>query len=94
MIKLFEKNWKRMDKIENFLKEPSMEKLERLRKSEIMKIGEEACVKCSENYEETWTREKNSRAHGGRKFVRRSSIGKATNGNNKNDTRTNWTGEN
>ena len=28
-----------MDKIENFLKEPSMEKLERLRKSEIMKIG-------------------------------------------------------
>ena len=29
-----------MDKIENFLKEPSMEKLERLRKSEIMKIGE------------------------------------------------------
>ena len=31
---------KRMDKIENFLKEPSMEKLERLRKSEIVKIGE------------------------------------------------------
>ena len=29
-----------MDKIENFLKEPSMEKLERLRKSEIIKIGE------------------------------------------------------
>ena len=29
-----------MDKIENFLKEPSMEKLERLRKSEIVKIGE------------------------------------------------------
>ena len=29
-----------MDKIGNFLKEPSMEKLERLRKSEIMKIGE------------------------------------------------------
>ena len=29
-----------MDKIENFLKEPSMEKLERLRKSEIMKVGE------------------------------------------------------
>ena len=29
-----------MDKIENFLKEPSMEKLEKLRKSEIMKIGE------------------------------------------------------
>ena len=29
-----------MDIIENFLKEPSMEKLERLRKSEIMKIGE------------------------------------------------------
>ena len=29
-----------MDKIENFLKEPSIEKLERLRKSEIMKIGE------------------------------------------------------
>ena len=29
-----------MDKIENFLKEPSMETLERLRKSEIMKIGE------------------------------------------------------
>ena len=29
-----------MDQIENFLKEPSMEKLERLRKSEIMKIGE------------------------------------------------------
>ena len=29
-----------MDKIENFLKEPSMQKLERLRKSEIIKIGE------------------------------------------------------
>ena len=29
-----------MDKIENFLKEPSMEKLEKLRKSEIIKIGE------------------------------------------------------
>ena len=29
-----------MDKIGNFLKEPSMEKLERLRKSEIVKIGE------------------------------------------------------
>ena len=29
-----------MDKIENFLKEPSMEKLERLRKREIIKIGE------------------------------------------------------
>ena len=29
-----------MDKIGNFLKEPSMEKLERLRKSEIIKIGE------------------------------------------------------
>ena len=29
-----------MDKIENFLKELSMEKLERLRKREIMKIGE------------------------------------------------------
>ena len=29
-----------MYKIENFLKEPSMEKLERLRKSEIMKIGQ------------------------------------------------------
>ena len=29
-----------MDKIENFLKETSMEKLERLRKSEIVKIGE------------------------------------------------------
>ena len=29
-----------MDKIENFLKEPSMEKLERLRNSEIIKIGE------------------------------------------------------
>ena len=29
-----------MDKIENFLKEPSMEKLERLRKREIMVIGE------------------------------------------------------
>ena len=29
-----------MDIIENFLKEPTMEKLERLRKSEIMKIGE------------------------------------------------------
>ena len=29
-----------MDKIENFLKEPSMEKLERLRKSEIIKIAE------------------------------------------------------
>ena len=29
-----------MDTIENFLKEPSMEKLERLRKSEIIKIGE------------------------------------------------------
>ena len=29
-----------MDKIENFLKEPSMKKLERLRKSEIIKIGE------------------------------------------------------
>ena len=29
-----------MDQIENFLKEPSMEKLERLRKSEIVKIGE------------------------------------------------------
>ena len=29
-----------MDKIENFLKESSMEKLERLRKSEIVKIGE------------------------------------------------------
>ena len=29
-----------MDIIENFLKEPSMEKLERLRKSEIIKIGE------------------------------------------------------
>ena len=29
-----------MDKIENFLKAPSMEKLERLRKSEIMKTGE------------------------------------------------------
>ena len=29
-----------MDKIGNFLKEPSMEKLEKLRKSEIMKIGE------------------------------------------------------
>ena len=29
-----------MDKIENFLKEPSMEKLERLRGSEIKKIGE------------------------------------------------------
>ena len=28
-----------MDIIENFLKEPSIEKLERLRKSEIMKIG-------------------------------------------------------
>ena len=28
-----------MDKIENFLKEPSMDKLERLRKSEIIKIG-------------------------------------------------------
>ena len=30
----------RMDIIENFLEEPSMEKLERLRKSEIIKIGE------------------------------------------------------
>ena len=29
-----------MDKLENFLKEPSMEKLERLRKSVIVKIGE------------------------------------------------------
>ena len=29
-----------MDVIENFLEEPSMEKLERLRKSEIIKIGE------------------------------------------------------
>ena len=29
-----------MDIVENFLKEPSMEKLERLRKSEIIKIGE------------------------------------------------------
>ena len=29
-----------MDKIENFLKEPSMEKLEKLRKSEMIKIGE------------------------------------------------------
>ena len=29
-----------MDRIENFLEEPSMEKLERLRKSEIIKIGE------------------------------------------------------
>ena len=29
-----------MGKIENFLKEPSMEKLERLRKSKIIKIGE------------------------------------------------------
>ena len=29
-----------MVKIGNFLKEPSLEKLERLRKSEIMKIGE------------------------------------------------------
>ena len=29
-----------MDIIENFLEEPSMEKLERLRKSEIIKIGE------------------------------------------------------
>ena len=29
-----------MDKIENFLKEPSMEKLGRLRKSEIIKTGE------------------------------------------------------
>ena len=35
-----EKLKKKMDKIENFLKEPSMEKLERLRKSEIIKIGE------------------------------------------------------
>ena len=34
------KKKKRMDKIENFLKEPSMERLERLRKSEIVKIGE------------------------------------------------------
>ena len=34
------KNKEKMDKIENFLKEPSMEKLERLRKSEIIKIGE------------------------------------------------------
>ena len=33
-------NLRRMDKIENFLKEPSMEKLERLRKSERVKIGE------------------------------------------------------
>ena len=34
-----------MDKIENFLKEPSMEKLERLRKSEIIKIGEKLELK-------------------------------------------------
>ena len=32
--------FKKMDKIENFLQEPSMEKLEKLRKSEIIKIGE------------------------------------------------------
>ena len=41
LISLFGKiKKKKMDKIENFLKEPSMEKLERLRKSEIIKIGE------------------------------------------------------
>ena len=34
-----------MDIIENFLKEPSMEKLESLRKSELIKIGEKLELK-------------------------------------------------
>ena len=54
----------------------------------------EAWVKCSEFYEKAWTRERNSKAYGGRKCVRGSSIRRATNGKDKNDSRRNWTGEN
>ena len=81
-----------MDKIGNFLKEPSMEKLERLRKSKIVKIDE----KLELNVQKTMRKHELVRkiAHGGRKCVRGSSIRRATNRNDKNDTRTNWTGEN
>ena len=42
-----------MDKIENFLKEASMEKLEKLRKSEIIKIGEKLELNVENSMRET-----------------------------------------
>ena len=50
-----------MDKIENFLKEPSMEKLEKLRKSEIIKIGEKLELNVENSMRKAWTRYKNSK---------------------------------
>ena len=78
-----------MDRIENFLKEASMEKLEGLRKSEIMKIGEKLELNVQNSMRKHELVRKKIGAHGGRECVRRNSIRRGTDGNNKNDTRTN-----
>ena len=80
---------KRMDIIENFSGEPSMEKLERLRKSEIMKIGEKLELNVQNSMKKHELVRKITEHMVGENVFERNSIRRATEGNSKNDTRTN-----